>query len=47
MKYLLDTHVWIWAIVATARLHRLTLITADQRILAYPHVRSLWAPVSV
>ena len=29
-------------IVATARLHRLTLITADQRILAYPHVRSLW-----
>jgi len=29
-------------IVATARLHRLTLITADQRILSYPHVRSVW-----
>lgn len=30
-------------IVATARIHRCTLITADQRILAYAHVRSLWA----
>ncbi|MCX7015801.1 MAG: type II toxin-antitoxin system VapC family toxin [Candidatus Sumerlaeota bacterium] len=29
-------------IVATARLHRLTLITADERILPYAHVRSLW-----
>ena len=29
-------------IVATARLQRLTLITADQRILAYSHVRTLW-----
>jgi PIN domain nuclease of toxin-antitoxin system len=29
-------------IVATARLQRLTLITADQRIIAYPHVRCLW-----
>ena len=29
-------------IVATARLHRLTLLTADQRILSYPHVRSMW-----
>jgi len=29
-------------IVATARLHSLTLITADRRILAYPHVRTLW-----
>jgi PIN domain nuclease of toxin-antitoxin system len=30
-------------IVATARVHRLPLITADQRILSYPHVRSVWA----
>jgi PIN domain nuclease of toxin-antitoxin system len=29
-------------IVAAARIHRLTLITADQRILSYPHVRSMW-----
>ena len=29
-------------IVATARQHDLTLITADRRILAYPHVRTLW-----
>lgn len=29
-------------IVATARLQRLTLITADRRILSYPHVRTLW-----
>lgn len=29
-------------IVATARIHRLTLITADRRILSYSHVRSLW-----
>jgi len=29
-------------IVATARVQRLTLITADPRILAYPHVRCLW-----
>lgn len=29
-------------IVATARQYNLTLITADGRILAYPHVRTLW-----
>lgn len=29
-------------IVATARVHDLTLITADQRIRAYPYVRTLW-----
>jgi PIN domain nuclease of toxin-antitoxin system len=29
-------------IVATARLLRLTLLTADQRILSYPHVRTMW-----
>ena len=27
-------------LVATARCHALTLVTADERILAYPHVRS-------
>lgn len=27
-------------LVATARLHRLVLISADERILAYPHVKS-------
>lgn len=26
-------------LVATARLHQATLLTADERILAYPHVR--------
>ena len=30
-------------IVATARVHNLTLITADQKILDYPHVKSLWS----
>lgn len=29
-------------IVATARVHNLTLITADRKILAYRHVRTLW-----
>jgi len=29
-------------IVATARLYNLTLITADKRILGYPHVKTLW-----
>lgn len=29
-------------IVASARVQRLTLITCDQRILSYPHVRCLW-----
>lgn len=29
-------------IVATARVLGLTLITADRRILSYPHVRTLW-----
>jgi PIN domain nuclease of toxin-antitoxin system len=29
-------------IVATARVHGLTLITRDERILAYPHVHTLW-----
>jgi PIN domain nuclease of toxin-antitoxin system len=28
-------------IVATARVHRSPLLTADQRILAYPHVRTI------
>jgi PIN domain nuclease of toxin-antitoxin system len=27
-------------LVAAARQHGLTLVTADERILAYPHVRS-------
>lgn len=27
-------------LVATARLHQATLLTADERILAYPHVRT-------
>ena len=30
-------------IVATARLHNLTLITSDRRILAYSHVKTLWS----
>jgi PIN domain nuclease of toxin-antitoxin system len=30
-------------IVATARQHGLTLITTDERILSYQHVRSLWS----
>ena len=30
-------------IVATAREHNATLITGDQRILDYPHVRTLWS----
>ena len=29
-------------LVATARLHRLRLITADARIRSYPHVGCLW-----
>jgi PIN domain nuclease of toxin-antitoxin system len=29
-------------IVATARVQNLTLITADRKILAYRHVRTLW-----
>jgi PIN domain nuclease of toxin-antitoxin system len=29
-------------IVATARIHDLTLITCDDSILAYPHVKTLW-----
>ncbi|MCU0797108.1 MAG: type II toxin-antitoxin system VapC family toxin [Akkermansiaceae bacterium] len=28
-------------IVATARVHRLTVLTCDAKILAYPHVKSL------
>ncbi len=30
-------------IVATARQHGLTLISTDERILSYQHVRSLWS----
>jgi PIN domain nuclease of toxin-antitoxin system len=29
-------------LVATARVHGLTLLTADKAILRYPHVRALW-----
>lgn len=29
-------------LVASARVHALTVITADHRILEYPHVSSLW-----
>jgi PIN domain nuclease of toxin-antitoxin system len=29
-------------ITATARLHRMVLLTADRKILDYPHVQSLW-----
>ena len=29
-------------IVATARLRGLTLLTGDRKILAYPHVKTLW-----
>lgn len=29
-------------IVATARVHNLTLVTADRKILAYRHVKTLW-----
>lgn len=27
--------------IATARVHGLTILTSDEKILAYPHVRSL------
>jgi PIN domain nuclease of toxin-antitoxin system len=30
------------ALTATARIHGLTLITADRKILSYPHVNTLW-----
>lgn len=30
-------------IVATASVHNLTLITADQKILSYRHVKTLWS----
>ena len=30
-------------IVATARVHNLVLITSDQRIQSYPHVKTFWA----
>ncbi len=29
-------------ITATTRLRRVTLLTADQRLLNYPHVKTLW-----
>jgi PIN domain nuclease of toxin-antitoxin system len=29
-------------IVAAARIHNLTLLTKDQKILDYPHVKSTW-----
>jgi PIN domain nuclease of toxin-antitoxin system len=29
-------------IVATTRLHRLTLLTKDRAIRDYPHARTLW-----
>ncbi len=29
-------------LVATARMHGLYVITADEKILSYPHVRTLW-----
>jgi len=29
-------------IVASARIHNLTLLTKDQKILNYPHVKSAW-----
>ncbi len=29
-------------ITATARIHNLTLLTADKKILAYPHVTTAW-----
>ena len=29
-------------IVATARVHGLTVVTGDRKILQYPHVRTLW-----
>ena len=32
-------------VVATARVHNLTLITADELILSYPHVKTLRASV--
>lgn len=29
-------------IVATARVHNLSLVTKDQKILGYPHVKTIW-----
>jgi len=37
MKYLLDTHAWIWW---NMRPHNLS--KKDRRILEYQHVQSLW-----
>lgn len=34
-RCVVDTHVWIWLIVATARDLGLPLITRDRKILAY------------
>lgn len=31
-------------ITATARVHDLTLLTADRKILEYPHVATVWKP---
>jgi PIN domain nuclease of toxin-antitoxin system len=52
MTYLLDTHTWIWwnmnndpadqIIVATARKENATILTKNEKILAYKNVRSLW-----
>ncbi len=44
----LDTHIWVWwvhndaqFIVATARIHDCSLLTVDDRILNYAHVKLL------
>ena len=41
---LLDTHIWVWLadqiIVATARVYGLDLLTVDDRMLKYEHVRT-------
>lgn len=48
MKYLLDTHTWIWWHMNPARLSQTVkdLIgnseNYDEMLLAYQHVRSIW-----
>jgi PIN domain nuclease of toxin-antitoxin system len=45
----LDTHVWVWfvdpadrIIIATAITIAASVVTKDEKILNYPHVKSIW-----
>jgi PIN domain nuclease of toxin-antitoxin system len=42
---ILDTHAWLWRlseIVATAQLLGADLVTKDQRLRRYRHVKAIW-----